>query len=397
MDAGEPIDVAFYDTRAGGEHLRSMEAAASLIRRTATTSAARLRLHAIIMHPSAKVLQGWRYTSLRSMPAVARCLYAGLSRISHGPGPQFLYKPLLHYLMPADVRRLILLDTDVAVVADIGALHAQFARMAPSAVVGLVPEQTVKLYPPPLCGLNGGVQLLQLERMRSSVTYAKALDQLASGRDGRWIGFLGDQTAYTYMAHIDPSLVHLLPCEFNRQACANARGPRVRDHAHRRATRLRDSRPGELRADRGARALMSRPSAHLFAPCFPAAAILRSLPSATRLSAREQLSLTPGFANQTLHACPARCAVLHANDVRLRCIARQLQQDPSCTHWNALQRGLEDAKAPCIDGTASPGPLSRQMAVALRAYFADCCEADGSPDSNLIDRRKPPWRLRARQ
>ena len=49
----------------------------------------------------------------------AACLYRNLCRQAHGPGRQYLYKPLLHWVLAADVRRVIVLDTDVVVLRDI--------------------------------------------------------------------------------------------------------------------------------------------------------------------------------------------------------------------------------------------------------------------------------------
>ena len=90
-----------------------------------------------------------------------------MRRLSHGPGPQYLYKPLLHHVMPADVDRLILLDTDVVVVRDIRDLHAEFDFG--TAVLGVSNEQS-NLYGKNGEGKNGGVQLLhfaQCGRWRS--------------------------------------------------------------------------------------------------------------------------------------------------------------------------------------------------------------------------------------
>lgn len=45
----------------------------------------------------------------------------------------------------------------------------------------------------------------------------RSLDRYASGRDGRWIGWLGDQTLYTFLASDRPQLVYRMGCEWNRQ------------------------------------------------------------------------------------------------------------------------------------------------------------------------------------
>ena len=58
-------------------------------------------------------------------------------------------------------------------------------------------------------GYNGGVQLLRLDAMRSSAAYAAAIERYAAGGFGRpgappmkggGIGWLGDQTLYSWMS-----------------------------------------------------------------------------------------------------------------------------------------------------------------------------------------------------
>ena len=96
-----------------------------------------------------------------------------MRRISHGPGPQYLYKPLLHFLLPT-VKRLILLDTDTIVLQPIGELWAHFGRFPSGAVLGVANEQT-NMYQRASgwteVGKNGGVQLLDLHAMRASTEY----------------------------------------------------------------------------------------------------------------------------------------------------------------------------------------------------------------------------------
>ena len=35
-----------------------------------------------------------------SLQGLAACLYRGLRRLAHGPGPAYLYKPILHLILP---------------------------------------------------------------------------------------------------------------------------------------------------------------------------------------------------------------------------------------------------------------------------------------------------------
>ena len=41
-----------------------------------------------------------------------------------------------------------------------------------------------------------------------------------------------------------------------------------------------------------------------------------------------------------VHSCPRRCGVLHANLGPLKCIARFMHANPSCTTWAAFRRAL---------------------------------------------------------
>lgn len=208
--SADPIDVAFYDTRPRVDE-RSFYRAAALC-----NSSGRVRFHALLKFP--RPIAGFRVHPL-TLPGSAQCLYDGMRRLAHGPGPQYLYKPLLHLIVPPDVKRMLLLDTDVVMLRDVSELYAEFAAFG-TAVVGVGNEQSL-LYQRgsggKLEGKNGGVQLLDLQGMRDSPQYGAILDRVASGRDGRRIGYLGDQTLYTFLAADYPALFYKLPCEWNRQ------------------------------------------------------------------------------------------------------------------------------------------------------------------------------------
>lgn len=180
------------------------------------------------------------------------------------------------------------------------------------------------------------MQLLDLAAMRASQLYKTALERAASGRDahaGGWFkaGLLGDQTLYTFFAADYPGkLVHALPCQWNRQLGSDFQ----------QSNRHADHFNVSLRAD---------------APRF-------------------------GFTNRTVHACPHRCALLHANLRPLKCIARFMHANPSCETWAAFIRVLTNGTAGSVHdlliGSACPGlPLAtrRTFAGVVRSYFGDCC------------------------
>ena len=75
------------------------------------------------------------------VPVAAAALYRQLSRTATGPGPIYLYKPLLHLVLPRWILRLIVLDTDLFFFSDIAGLWAEFSAFGPRALLGLAAEQ----------------------------------------------------------------------------------------------------------------------------------------------------------------------------------------------------------------------------------------------------------------
>ena len=325
MDSSPPlpqtpwVDIAFYDTRPRPD-VASMRRASALC-----NVSSYVRFHALLKYPI--TIPGFRVTLLK-LPTRAQCLYDGMRRISHGPGPQYLYKPLLHWVMPREVEKLILLDTDVVMVRDVRELHAEFSRFG-TAVLGVGNEQS-NLYGKGGEGKNGGVQLLDLAAMRREPFYDAVLDRVASGTDGRRIGYLGDQTLYSYIAMDYPFLMHRLPCEWNRQ-----------------------------------------------------------------------ISMHFGFHNATVHSCPRRCGILHANFGPFKCVARLLQQSPTCATWTAFQRQLtlsEAARAAIpresIGGGGgvcpkAPAGVRTSFRRAITRFFSDCCVPDEAAAKGWPPYRRP--------
>ena len=164
----------------------------------------------------------------RDLASSTRKLWSALSSQATGPGPLYLYKPLLHLILPTWVERVIVLDLDVFFFRDVSLLWRRFATFAPSEVIGLAEEQCPSYQEARALGgrgFNGGVQLLELRRMRASRLYAEALRRYAA-HDARLpmkpggIGWLGDQTLYSWMS-VNASgyapLFSSLACGWNRQ------------------------------------------------------------------------------------------------------------------------------------------------------------------------------------
>jgi hypothetical protein len=100
-----------------------------------------------------------------------------------------------------------------------------------------------------------------------------------------------------------------------------------------------------------------------------------------------------GFSNDTIHRCPRRCGILHANWQPVKCLARMMQDaHGACATWEAYQAALvgsgtttssvsvrtRPARTPAANCANSLGPSWRRgFHRGLKRFFADCCVADG--------------------
>uniref|UniRef100_A0A1B6G689 Xyloside xylosyltransferase 1 n=1 Tax=Cuerna arida TaxID=1464854 RepID=A0A1B6G689_9HEMI len=148
----------------------------------------------------------------------------------------------LHRVAPAIQTRAVLLDVDTKLVDDIALLFQEFNRFGERAVLGIAPElspvyqhilysyRSRHKHTPlgsPLSlggfpGVNSGVLLLHLDRLRASAEYNHLLTPQAVRRLANkysFKGHLGDQDWYTLVGMDRPHLLHLLPCGWNRQLC----------------------------------------------------------------------------------------------------------------------------------------------------------------------------------
>ena len=110
--------------------------------------------------------------SIDAAPAEAKLLHSSLAMTASGPGRSYLWKNLLHLVLPLSVPRLIFLDADLFLYSPISRLWNEFARFAPSHVLGIALEQNV-LYRNVTeaggLGFNTGVMLMALDRMRAAM------------------------------------------------------------------------------------------------------------------------------------------------------------------------------------------------------------------------------------
>ncbi|XP_002738549.1 uncharacterized protein LOC100375634 [Saccoglossus kowalevskii] len=153
----------------------------------------------------------------------------------------FLSVALHKNILPSEVKKLIMIDSDLKFRTDIKKLFQHFDNFETGNVIGIAHEQqpvyrhTFSLYrsqnpgtlvgdPPPngLSGFNSGVMLLDLERMQSSISYNAFLDVdvvRALSDKYSFKGHLGDQDFFTLISLENKNLFYVLPCTWNRQLC----------------------------------------------------------------------------------------------------------------------------------------------------------------------------------
>ena len=83
-----------------------------------------------------------------------------------------------------------------------------------------------------------------------------------------------------------------------------------------------------------------------------------------------------GFRNATVHSCPRRCMLLHANFGAIKCVAKYMQ----------LHRGRCDAWRRLLAGEATTCNVKKVFGKAGNRYFKDCCreEAEDAGDAAAL-------------
>uniref|UniRef100_A0A7S4C187 Nucleotide-diphospho-sugar transferase domain-containing protein n=1 Tax=Chrysotila carterae TaxID=13221 RepID=A0A7S4C187_CHRCT len=291
---------------------------------------------------------GLVHFSLQNLPLRIHCLYELLTVCMSEGQPQmstraFMLKPLMAWILPPYISRVIILDMDVALLRPPKELWAKF-KVFDDALVGLAKEQST-LYTQSTNlaqGYNGGVQLLELARMRGpeEARYLAALAaacgthramrrqnakrQNATAKaatDVVRFSLLGDQTLYSYMAYKEQSLFFNIGCEWNRQLGSWS------------------SQIGGVK-----KLWVNRPD---------------------------------------IHACPdGGCAAFHANLASLKCAAALLRANPTCENWdNFIRRVGRPRRIERVSpynsgsdcGAARIGFDRSWTEKALRTHYADCC------------------------
>ena len=133
---GDPVQIVFLVT--GGDQ-RRVASAEHLARHLRRPGEAPISFHLVTdkAWPS-EMVEGWATPHLlSSMPAAALDLHANFSRITHGPGSIYMWKPLLPWLLPESLMRVMVLDADLVLTRSVHELWAQFDTFSASAAVGL--------------------------------------------------------------------------------------------------------------------------------------------------------------------------------------------------------------------------------------------------------------------
>lgn len=204
-----------------------------LVAHLRNASSLKVNVHLVTDFHRADAPGEWSQYLVDSLAPEYRSMHAEFARLAGGrenvpKGGIFMFKPLLHRILPLE--RALVLDSDIVLPAssDLADLWAEFDAMetaSPVAAIGLAWEQQPSADPngpSPFRTFrsgwmfNGGVQLLHLGRMRSGGVYERELRACASGGCGRF-DYLGDQVFYTAVHERTPALFHVLPCGWNRQ------------------------------------------------------------------------------------------------------------------------------------------------------------------------------------
>ncbi len=155
--------------------------------------------------------------------------------------PIFFLGVGLHRILPPEIGKVIKLDFDILLRSNVIDLQKELAAFQDTNVIGLGPElqpvyrRGLRKYrdenpttragsplPEGQPGLNAGVTLFDLDRMRRSEAYNAALEPAAIdalATKYHFKGHLGDQDFYTLLSFEHEELFYKLDCAYNRQLC----------------------------------------------------------------------------------------------------------------------------------------------------------------------------------
>lgn len=152
----------------------------------------------------------------------------------HYSGIYGLLKLTLPKILPQNLHKVIVLDTDVTLATDISKLWKLFSTLLPAEALGLVENQSDWYIPGKLWkshspwpalgrGFNTGVILMNLAKLRAKNW--SQLWRLVAEKDlvTMYGTSLADQDIFNALLKQHPNLVHTLPCQWNLQLSDNTR------------------------------------------------------------------------------------------------------------------------------------------------------------------------------
>ncbi|KAG5454155.1 LARGE xylosyl- and glucuronyltransferase 2 [Clonorchis sinensis] len=146
----------------------------------------------------------------------------------HIAGPSAVAKLWIPYILPPWVIKTIVIDSDMFWNENALMLWKIFEQFKSTQMIGLAWEQ--QSYDPlciedpakllPRRGVNGGLVLMHLERMRN-IRWDITIEQIIHQRLNQ-VGILGEgeQEVYSFLIHLKPDWYYGIPCEWNIQVYA---------------------------------------------------------------------------------------------------------------------------------------------------------------------------------
>lgn len=204
--------------------------------RLSAHAATRIAIHAVVSNETVAIVRGllartslaWvntntYLTSKHRIVALLRGYGVSIPLHNHHSGPWGLAKALLHEILPATVRRCIVVDTDILIAHDVKRLWRVFASFAPHTMQALPLERFGRVLnsAKEICS---GISLQHFDRMRENGSWGALLHRAwrnrhihkASRESHQGLIFLAAREAPTVFANLDVS--------WSLEACADFHG-----------------------------------------------------------------------------------------------------------------------------------------------------------------------------
>ena len=222
--------------------------------------------------------------SLLAAPADALEMHQKLSSLASGNGRFYLWKNVLHLLLPKWIPRVLFLDADLFFLSDPALLWQHFDHFSPGQHIGMSVEESKSrhdVYSKGGISFNSGVLLLDLDGLRHSELYSRLLTRHSDPTSEK-LGWTADQSLFSDMSK-------------------NASGGKSLFCEQLASTPLRD------RAPLASTIIDAKLSSHSVADTLPCGWNLQTSTNGIALThAASQF--------RALHHCDAPCHVIHGNE-----------------------------------------------------------------------------------